>query len=434
MSGARRAVVIGINKYHDERIGDLRGAVNDATDIHHILTNSGQFVIDPEKHFLTDERATGERIRSAISDLFWRTDEKCDVALFYFAGHGRRDHFDHGYLLPHDVNTDAPFVKGIRIQELRELFRYSEPKRTAILILDCCYSGLVLDRAGNGDEWVKKFHEDLVLDDRATGRFILAAADADKTAREIERVHRLDKDVAAHPHGLYTFHLIEGLRGGKTNEYGQVSLGDLSNYVANALGKKDQPRHSFIGSGEHYIVLATVEEEQKRRLQERVGKLRDLVERMTNEQDSMAMMSAIQIFNELDMFGITSEEIAPLKTTIRDLINASAGIIGDWWLDNGQKVHDATMSTQWYKLIEDVLTNFRMTKIKQLKNREMTFVSLVMKRITTPTAGVNEVIELIKRFDRGNPQMLAISQNVMPVKATNDIEPRPYESVSHADA
>src|SRR5262249_8949904 len=140
MDGARRAVVIGINDYENEKIEKLSGAVCDATEIHEILSRNGRFTID-DKHFLTDKRATSESIRRAISDLFWSTDG-CDIALFYFSGHGKRDHFGHGYLLPHDAHHDAPFVRGIRIQELKQLFLHAPCKETCIMILDCCYSGI----------------------------------------------------------------------------------------------------------------------------------------------------------------------------------------------------------------------------------------------------------------------------------------------------
>src|SRR5215831_12219967 len=117
MSGTRRAVVIGIDKYSAApKLDELKGAVRDATEIHEILTRNKNFVVDP-KHFLIDKRATADNIRAAISDIFWRTEEECEIALLYFAGHGLKDHLDYGYLLPHDCDHSAPFVKGIRIQE-----------------------------------------------------------------------------------------------------------------------------------------------------------------------------------------------------------------------------------------------------------------------------------------------------------------------------
>src|ERR1700722_11972955 len=116
MVNKRRAAIIGINSYQHEKITPLSGAVNDATELRDILRNTGGFTIDDGRDFLVDGDATGERIRGAISDLFWETDQ-CDIALFYFAGHGRRDHLENGFLLPCDVHYDKPFVRGIEIQE-----------------------------------------------------------------------------------------------------------------------------------------------------------------------------------------------------------------------------------------------------------------------------------------------------------------------------
>src|SRR6266850_1322651 len=88
----KRAVVIGINEYADQKL-NLLGAVNDAEEIRKLLRESDEFTIDT-KHFLTNKNATSDNIRQAISDLLWKSEEKCDTALLYFAGHGRRDHLN----------------------------------------------------------------------------------------------------------------------------------------------------------------------------------------------------------------------------------------------------------------------------------------------------------------------------------------------------
>ena len=125
MSDARRAVIVGINRYANDKM-NLQGAVHDAEDIRSILKQYGPFTVE-DGHFLTDERATMVAVREAISDLFWDTGD-CELALFYFSGHGHRDHYNYVYLLPHDANNKEPFVKGIRIQELKDLFLRAEPK------------------------------------------------------------------------------------------------------------------------------------------------------------------------------------------------------------------------------------------------------------------------------------------------------------------
>ena len=305
MTNLRRAGVIGVNEYEDEKIENLSGAVLDATEIRDILKANGNFTIDND-HFLTDKKATSEKIRRAISDLFWNT-EKCEIALFYFSGHGRRDHFEHGYLLPTDADHTAPFVKGIRIQELKELFLCTQPKKTGVMVLDCCYSGIATER-GTPDEGdhIKGFHKELSIEGTGTGRFILASADADKTAREEEREHALSGE--KHVHGLYSFHLIEGLRIGRRDQYGRVSLGALMQHLDDALQEEPKRRpqqYVGAGSGIHDIFLATIPEELQASRMRRYSQVENFLAKKT----PMDLMVAIQILTELESHGLGCEEI-----------------------------------------------------------------------------------------------------------------------------
>jgi uncharacterized caspase-like protein len=72
MSLPRRAVVIGINKYQDDTIPELKGAINDAREMYARLVDleSGGFEI-AEEHYLLDEKATFLAVRKAMSDLLW---------------------------------------------------------------------------------------------------------------------------------------------------------------------------------------------------------------------------------------------------------------------------------------------------------------------------------------------------------------------------
>src|SRR5687767_10120203 len=119
MAEPRRAVVVGVNKYMDVKIPELKGAANDALEMRRTLIDSGGFQIE-DSHVLLDKDATCQAVRKAISDLLWKT-EACSLALFYFSGHGFEDGRGNGYIAPHDMASNEPFVCGIRMQELREL-------------------------------------------------------------------------------------------------------------------------------------------------------------------------------------------------------------------------------------------------------------------------------------------------------------------------
>ncbi|MEB3182155.1 MAG: caspase family protein [Nostocaceae cyanobacterium] len=94
------------------------------------------------------------QLEEAIAQLFQPQGRNIpDTALLYFSGHGLRKNtgISEGFLATSDVNPDLGNW-GIRLKWLRELLQES-PVRQQIIILDCCYSGELLnfDEADPGD-------------------------------------------------------------------------------------------------------------------------------------------------------------------------------------------------------------------------------------------------------------------------------------------
>ena len=380
----------------------------------------GDFRID-DHHFLTDKKATGEHIRSAISDLFWKTDE-CDVALFYFSGHGRRDHFGHGYLLPHDADHAAPFIKGIRIQELKELFHCCpHPKQTCIMILDCCYSGIATqaEKGQDDTEHIESFRKDLSLDGTGSGRFILASADADKTSREVECQHALGGE--KHVHGLFSFHIIEGLRGGPKDEFGRISLGSLVAYLDGAF--RGDPKHrpqlnETAASGVHDIFLSTVAGELEARLQERLGK----VGQFLDDKNPTGMMAAIRALTELEKQVRERKEIAETFARIERMIaEVKEKDVFGWWMTNSLKIYQETRRNDWYDLLERVLADFELGTIRQLDAAQMYFVGRTIQSILAKEDH-QSVVSDIRRLSRPGSKVTHIAsadaEKLPPAKAT----------------
>src|SRR5258708_7898768 len=146
MAGVKRAVVIGVNEYRDARVPALTGAVNDAEEFRDRLRELGNFEI-ADNHFLTNKNANCTAIRKAMSDLLWKIDSS-PLSLFYFSGHGFQDEYGNGYIAPYDIDSREPLVCGIRMQELTELLLAAKNKDVALVILDCCYSGVATQAKG----------------------------------------------------------------------------------------------------------------------------------------------------------------------------------------------------------------------------------------------------------------------------------------------
>lgn len=78
------ATFVGVGKYDDLDVPDVPGAVNDATALWALFSDSVQ---DLHARRLLDEEATGERIRRALDETLGAAEAE-DTALFFFAGHG----------------------------------------------------------------------------------------------------------------------------------------------------------------------------------------------------------------------------------------------------------------------------------------------------------------------------------------------------------
>jgi uncharacterized caspase-like protein len=249
---ANRAAIIGVGHYGDERIPDLKGADNDAIELRDCLTQFGGFEVRDE-HFLVGKHATGDAIREALSDLLWRTDD-ADLTIVYFSGHGFDDEYGHGYLAPYDMIYDKPLVHGVRMDDLRSLAVGAVNKDVVLLLLDACRSGIAAS-ADKGDGPTPGALQEILRigDDDAgsgRGRIVLASSGADENSREkLACTHSTGPIVEPHAHGIFTYHLLEGLNGGAmVGENEMVTLQSLISYVDREMQPGGQTPTSF-GSG-----------------------------------------------------------------------------------------------------------------------------------------------------------------------------------------
>lgn len=243
----KRAVVIGVDEYSDDRIPNLGGARNDARELSDLLVADGEFQMSS---LLVGAHATAEAIRAAISDLLWRTDP-VELALFYFSGHAFDDEYGNGYLAPHDMDYERPFVRGLRIQELNDMVRRSINKDVVLVMLDACKSGIAAsgDKGGPAEERSLQDNFDLAdAEDQARGRgrIVLASSGPDQVSRERPDCHHQFLAGDAHPHGEFTYQVLEGLSGGAATDTAAVNLDSLRSFIERGLHGQDL---TFYGSG-----------------------------------------------------------------------------------------------------------------------------------------------------------------------------------------
>lgn len=248
----RRAIVIGINEYESSSITRLQGAENDAKEVYEAFRKNCNFQVS-DNHFLLGKKATRKNILKAISDVF-RKDNKSNLVTFYFSGHGCNEEIaKKGYIAPYDMDPEDPFVSGIEMDSIKSTMFNSKNYASVMMILDCCYAGISTEVTKSMTSLAHKDKEKdlynstlshliessesgkISTEGYATGKIVLASSEPDAVSREKDFVHT-NKDEPAHPHGNFSFHLIEGLNGKAADpDTGVINIYSLRNYVSREL-------------------------------------------------------------------------------------------------------------------------------------------------------------------------------------------------------
>ncbi|WP_111657402.1 polysaccharide deacetylase family protein [Isoalcanivorax indicus] len=216
------AVVIGINDYqHWPR---LQYAVNDARAVGDMLAAKLGF---PEQNIirLYDAEATRERIIEALGYHLSDPERvgENDRVFVFFAGHGTTrsmpDGGSLGYIIPADADLQRYQIRGISMSELDD-FSASIPAKHVFFVMDSCYSGLALTRAGVTTGQSQGYLERIT---QRRARQILTAGGADEEVA----------DGGPGGHSIFTWTLLQGLMGlADTDDNGYVTASELGTYLA----------------------------------------------------------------------------------------------------------------------------------------------------------------------------------------------------------
>lgn len=252
-----RAVIVGIDKY--PHIRQLNYAVNDARIVYDHMVRHNR--IPPENILLLlDQDATLRKIRSALGTELKNKAGKDDMVIIYFAGHGATERDTQSpdgdglekYLLPYDADLKDLYATALPMEELSRIFSRIQSERL-IYIADACYSGASGGRT-IGVTGTRASLSDAFMDRIAggKGRVIITASRANEVSAENEKLQ----------HGVFTYYLIEGLKGpADVDKDGLVSVDEAYDYVSEHVPKAtNQEQHPVKkGSVEGQLIISVVE-------------------------------------------------------------------------------------------------------------------------------------------------------------------------------
>ena len=210
------ALVVGISKFQDPTIS-LKYASKDAADFADYLVKEAHFAPDHVR-LLTDEKATRENIMAQVGDKWLpRVAEPDDLVIIYVSSHGSPQSMDVSgisYLLAHNTDKESLYATGIPVQDLTRMIKERVHSQRIIVILDACHSG-----AAKADEkGVFRSHNvnaDAIS--QGTGQLVICSSEPSQVSWES----------ASYPNGVFTHHLIDGLK--QKGEF--TSLGDAFEYL-----------------------------------------------------------------------------------------------------------------------------------------------------------------------------------------------------------
>lgn len=222
-------LAVGIDAYYDGDLS-LKYAADDAFSVKQTLEARGRKVFRlTDIRLLTDQAASKANIKATFAELAAKV-EPNDVFVLYLSGHGYaadgRYHF-----IPQEfayTGADALKTQSLGEADLTGLLATIKAQKS-LVILDTCYAG-----AFGGDKadlafavgGARSIEEKAAIDRlmRSTGRAVLAASTDRALALEGYKGH-----------GLYTYALLEALRGQADkkngNNNGAVSITEISGYL-----------------------------------------------------------------------------------------------------------------------------------------------------------------------------------------------------------
>ena len=298
--GRRRALLIGINHYYlDETICNLQYCVNDVVELDKILSDELRGNFSSQLLHSQIDDVKGHPTRSnimSLTSLLANNSESNDSILFYFAGHGFEQE-GVNYLLPADSRHNVLSDTAISLSWVKETLNKSLARKK-LVIIDACHSGSKIGRS-NSVPMSRSFHEEMFSE--AEGFAVLSSC----------KIGQLSYDYPEKNHGVFSYYLLEGLRGqADSDNDGIITVPETNNYVSKKLHEwslkkemQQNPTFEYKVSGDFIFVRTLVQErtepDSKSAITAEILESEDKIAKILEE---ISFMSYDEVYSELHLF------------------------------------------------------------------------------------------------------------------------------------
>ena len=228
----KRALLVGISEYPDSPLPCAQKDVDALVDVLKMTEYGFECTV------LLNEQATTRSLKEKLEYVL-AADQ---VALVYFSGHGAAT--DYGaYLVSWDTTERGDDGLDLSLVT-RMVSARTAPGSSAVIILDCCHSGGL--QIGS-PAVVSIRSEDLsrFINLSSERRVLLAACQEHEVAYESESLQ----------HGVFTYHLLQGLLGDAANTLGEVTANSVYDHISEQFGAHNGQTPVYRGDLNGRIVL-----------------------------------------------------------------------------------------------------------------------------------------------------------------------------------
>ncbi|XXY16338.1 caspase family protein [Sorangium sp. So ce216] len=218
---ARHAFLVGVGRYDDRSIGNLRFCVNDVVALGNALKNELGYTTVKSMHDDVEDDTLLPLRNRVLQELSLLASglHPNDLLLVHFSCHGAL-HKGKPVLLFRDTGKQVLSETSLSVNRIKKILVES-PARRKILFLDACHAGVDLGRALDGPSLDPAFvHNAFEL---AEGLAVLSGSTSQQIAMERPETKL----------GVFTSFVLEGLRGAadRAGRKGFVTVDDLNHYV-----------------------------------------------------------------------------------------------------------------------------------------------------------------------------------------------------------
>ncbi len=235
---------VGIGNYKDKKIEKLHFAASDAAMVYKVLDtlrdmNLHLYEKGGFRRLLVEEQATRANILKGLDDLKIGADPE-DIVMVYMSGHGKNVEFKgKRYFLPYDVE-DNQYIESTAISyaDLKSKFRELEDKECKVVVyMDACYAG---------EMYYAKAAGEFIGDSEPA---VIGFYSSTKRQPSLEKVEL--------EHGIFTYALLNGIKGGASDSNGNVTISSLGDYITEQVriesGGQQNPKVD--NGGEDFILF-----------------------------------------------------------------------------------------------------------------------------------------------------------------------------------